>query len=203
MYSVKPPYLIKILSHKLFTWQIKTGDKIIYLTFDDGPTGELTPWILETLKEYEAKATFFVVGHNAEKRPDLVKAILEAGHSIGNHTFNHLNGKKTANSEYYDNIEEADRLIKSKLFRPPYGRIKISQAKQLKAKYQIVMWSVLSGDFDRKITKEKCLRNAIINTNKGSIIVFHDNIKAKENLLFALPAYLKHYSDLGFRFESL
>ncbi|MCF8296226.1 MAG: polysaccharide deacetylase family protein [Saprospiraceae bacterium] len=203
MYLVKPPYLIKLLTKCLFTWQIKTSEKIIYLTFDDGPTNELTPWILETLNKYKAKATFFVVGQNTKDSPNLIKSIVDSGHSLGNHTFNHLNGKKTLNSEYYSNIEKTNEVVKSKLFRPPYGRIKIPQAKHLRKKFQIIMWSVLSGDFDRKITKEKCLRNAINNTKKGSIIVFHDNIKAKENIQFTLPAYLKHYSDLGFRFDGL
>ena len=201
MYLVKPPYFYKILTKKLFTWQINTSKKTIYLTFDDGPTKELTQWILRILKQFNAKATFFVVGNNAQENPNLIKLILNEGHSIGNHTFNHLKSSNSTNKEYFNSIEKSNKVFESKLFRPPYGKIKFSQAKQLESKYQIIMWSVLSGDFDNKISPEKCLKNAINNTTKGSIIVFHDNIKAEKNLKYSLPKYLKHYSDLGFSFD--
>lgn len=184
-------------------WRISKKEKIIYLTFDDGPIPETTNWILSTLKKYQAKATFFCVGDNVRKYPNLYKEILWEGHKVGNHTFNHLNGWKTGTKEYLANIEEAKKYISSRLFRPPHGLIKTSQVQKLKKDYNIVMWNVLSMDYDQKITPEQCLHNVTSNGKPGSIVVFHDSIKSRKNLEYALPETLEYFSVKGYDFESL
>ncbi len=181
-------------------WNIPDKEKNLYLTFDDGPTPEVTPWVLSVLKEFDAKATFFCLGKNVEKYPDIFNNILAQGHSVGNHSYTHLNGWKTKNSIYYQDIEKAQKLIKTDLFRPPYGRIKPSQIKTLKKKYKLIMWDVLSKDYHSKISNEKCLNNVISCSKNGSIIVFHDFIKAKKNLFYVLPKVLEHFHKQGFCF---
>jgi len=208
-YLAKTPNLItKLFKDQI--WSFSTKEKVLYLTFDDGPTPKITDWVLETLKQYNAKATFFCIGKNIEEAPEIFQRILEQGHNIGNHTYNHLNGWKTANKEYLQNILKAEKLIpkskitthKSKIFRPPYGKIKPSQTKLLlKNNYKIVMWSVLSGDFDTTITTEKCLKNVLKNTKNGSIIVFHDSVKAFDKLQIVLPEILEHFSKKGYVFS--
>ena len=208
------PYLIKIPRiitsyYKNYTWRFKTIKKEIYLTFDDGPTTEVTQFVLDTLKEHQAKATFFCIGKNIEKHPELFKKIIKEGHAIGNHTQHHLNGWKTSLDNYINDIETCQNTINqftknSKLFRPAYGRIKKSQAKSLINKgYQIIMWSVLSGDFDTHLSKEKCLDNVVKNTKNGDIIVFHDSEKAFEKLQYLLPLILKYFSEKGFEFMGI
>ncbi len=202
MYLVKTPRFIQNFFPN-FTWRIPSKDKRIFLTFDDGPIPEVTPWVLEQLEQYNAKATFFCVGDNVQKYPEIFKQVLEAGHSVGNHTFNHLNGWGAENIPYFHNIRRCARMVKSSLFRPPYGRLMPKQAQFLQRHYRIIMWDVLSGDFDPKITKEQCLNNVIRNTSKGSIIVFHDSIKAKDKLTYVLPKVLEYYSKMGYTFEAL
>lgn len=182
-----------------YIWLLPNKKKEIYLTFDDGPIPEITEWVLDLLEEHKAKATFFCIGDNIRKNPTIFNKIIAKEHSIGNHTFNHLNGWKTTTQNYFKNTLECQETVNSatkqsvKLFRPPYGKIKSNQAKKLKLLgYKIIMWDVLSGDFDNKISKEKCLKNVIQNIESGSIIVFHDSIKASNNLKYALPKVLTY-----------
>lgn len=201
MYFVKTPFLFKRILPKAI-WDLYTTDPILYLTFDDGPVPETTPWVLSTLKEYNAKATFFCVGENVRKHSALFHELVNGGHSIGNHTFNHLNGWKTSTDKYLENVRQC-REITFPLFRPPYGRLKLSQYQRLLPEFTIVMWDVLSGDFDEKLNGEDCFKNVKNNAQKGSVIVFHDSIKAFPRLKTALPKVLKHFSKKGFRFEAI
>ncbi len=203
MYLIKTPYLIKKLTGKSVIWDFPKGKNQIFLTFDDGPIPELTPLILEILDTYQIKATFFCVGENVFKHSDLYNDILSKGHSVGNHTFNHLNGWKTKNEEYIENIKKAETFINSTLFRPPYGKININQINEVKKDYFTILWTVLSGDFDISLSKENCLQNVIENTTDGAIIVFHDNLKASERVLYALPRFIEHFLKLGFHFEAI
>lgn len=199
---VRPPQLLRRF-YKDSLWRMDKNEPIVYLTFDDGPIPELTPWVLDVLKEYNVKATFFCVGDNIIKNPQLFERILLEGHQVGNHTFNHLKGWKVTNAVYLENIEKCQELTKTNLFRPPYGRIKKSQYKLLSKDYKIVFWDVLSYDYDKFISPKKCLDNSIRYTRNGSIIVFHDNIKAQINLKFALPHYIEHFLKLNYKFAML
>lgn len=185
------------------TWRIPTAEKVLFLTFDDGPIPEITPWVLDQLAEFDAKATFFCVGENVVNHPTVFNRLIEEGHSVGNHTFNHVSGWGTDNLPYFHNIRKAARLVKSSLFRPPYGRLMPSQKNFLQRHYQIVMWDVLSGDYDPNISGENCLENVIDNARPGSIIVMHDSVKAEGNLRFMLPRVLEFYAAKGWRFERL
>lgn len=180
-------------------WGIDTFEKNIYLTFDDGPHPVATAFVLDELKKYNAKATFFCIGKNVESNPGLYDRIITEGHGTGNHTQNHLNGWQTADEVYLDDVKLAARNIQSVLFRPPYGRIRSRQARRLND-YKIVMWDVLSGDFDLSISKEACLQNVLKNTGSGSIVVFHDSEKAWENLRYSLPQVLEHFSKKEYKF---
>lgn len=202
MYLVKSPFFLKKY-YSNFVWKIPTTEKIIYLTFDDGPTPEITEWTLATLKTFNAKATFFCVGSNVAKHPEIFQQIISDGHAIGNHTHHHLNGWHTDNEVYLRNIKKCEEVVKSNLFRPPYGRIKKSQYELIKEVYKVIMWDVLSGDFDSKTSPEKCLSNVINNTTEGSVVVFHDSLKAADNLKFTLPKVLSHFAEQGYRFEKL
>lgn len=184
------------------TWKIKTEEKIAYLTFDDGPHPEVTPYVLDELKKYNAKATFFCVGKNLQLFPEISERIIAEGHALGNHTFHHLNGWTTHDELYMESIEQTRSLTSgSNLFRPPYGKIKKSQIRKIKTRYRIIMWNVLSFDFDRDTSPEKCLQNVITQVKPGSIIVFHDSDKAFNNLKDSLPGTLKFLRDNGFRTE--
>ena len=202
MYLVKTPQFIQNLFPN-FIWKVPTTDKVLYLTFDDGPIPEVTPWVLDQLDQYQAKATFFCVGDNVRKHPEVFSQVMLGGHSVGSHTFHHLNGWGTENIPYFHNVRRGANLVHSDLFRPPYGRLKPKQAQFLQRHYQIVMWDVLSGDFDPQLSREQCLENVLQNSQKGSIIVFHDSLKAEDKLTYVLPKVLKHFSDLGYRFERL
>ncbi len=206
-YFVKTPWWIKRI-FPFYTWSIPTKEKILYLTFDDGPHPEITPYVLKELKKYNALATFFCIGKNVLAWPDIYKQIVDEGHTVGNHTQNHLNGWKTPNDVYMRDIAEAANYIDSNLFRPPYGRITLFQAKNLRAalkgrKAKVIMWDVLSADFDEDITIEKSLQNVIFRSSPGSIIVFHDSEKAFQKLSYVLPKILYHFSERGFQFLSL
>jgi peptidoglycan/xylan/chitin deacetylase (PgdA/CDA1 family) len=204
-YFVQTPQWLKKVYNK-YTWDFFGAKKAIYLTFDDGPHPTATPFVLNELDKYNAKATFFCIGKNVIEQPDIYNKIISAGHAVGNHTFNHLNGWKTGNSEYVENILEAETCITSDLFRPPYGKVKKAQVKLLHASnpnFRVIMWSVLSGDFDKNKTPEQCLKNVIKNTKSGSIIVFHDSDKAFKNLEYSLPLVLEYFSEKGYRFEKI
>ncbi len=184
-------------------WQMPEGEKTLYLTFDDGPNPEVTPLVLALLEKYGAKATFFCVGDNVRKHSETYRQLLEAGHLAGNHSFNHLNGWKTAHSKYYENVLEAGKLIDSEWFRPPYGRITPTQIQSLKKEFRIVMWTILSYDFDHETSVEQCTRNVLDNLCDGAIIVFHDSKKAQKNMLPSLEATLLEGMKNGFTFERL
>ena len=184
-------------------WKVDETQKTIYLTFDDGPIPETTEWILKTLQQFNAKATFFCVGDNVRKYPELFQQILDEGHLVGNHTYNHLNGWNTSVDEYIENVEKAAKLIKSNLFRPPRGMIRIDQAQKLLEKYHIVMWNVLSVDYDKDVSPQQCLKNVTSNAKAGSIVVFHDSLKAQKNMQYALPKTLEYYAEKGYLFAKL
>ncbi len=198
----KSPLILKKLFPELL-WEVKTREKTIYLTFDDGPNPNTTHWILDCLKKYNVVATFFCVGENVCNYPELYNELVNKGHTTGNHTYNHINGWNTTTGKYAENIAKAENFIESKLFRPPYGRITPAQIKTLKKDYKIVMWSVLTYDYDRKVTAEKCLNNSIVHTKPGSIIVFHDSNKAFDKLKFVLPLFLEHFINKGYSFKTL
>ncbi|MEZ0005322.1 peptidoglycan/xylan/chitin deacetylase (PgdA/CDA1 family) [Flavobacterium sp. 28YEA47A] len=209
---VKTNWFIKWAFPK-YIWDIPNNAKTIYLTFDDGPIPEITEWVLDLLKENNIKATFFCIGNNIEKHPGIFQKIIQEGHAIGNHTFNHLKGWKTAKKEYIENTVLCEKAIqqyannnghRSKLFRPPYGKIKLSQAKLLqRLGYTIIMWDVISMDFDKNITPKECLENVTKNTSSGSVIVFHDSIKAFGNLQIVLPEAIRYLKEKGFVFDKI
>ena len=206
-YFVKTPGWLKRI-YDSYIWSIPESDKVLYLTFDDGPHPEATPFVLKELKKHNALATFFCIGKNVVSYPAIYKQIINEGHSVGNHTYNHLNGWKTVNDEYLKDIALASHEIDSNLFRPPYGRITSFQAKNLKSamngkKPKIIMWDVLSGDFDIDCTPQQCLSNVLLATVSGSIIIFHDSEKAFPNLAYTLPRILNYFSEKGYLFKSL
>lgn len=204
LYLINTPWWLR-KAYGGCTWHLPTKEKILYLTFDDGPHPEATTFVLDTLSRYHAKATFFCIGKNVVEQPILYSRILDEGHRVGNHTHNHLNGWKVDNDTYFKNITEARKHIDSDLFRPPYGRISPFQIKLIKEKLQmeIIMWSVLSGDFDPAINEEKCLRNVVQHGAPGKMVVFHDSAKALQKLTYCLPRVLQHFSEKGYRFESI
>ena len=234
------PIKTPLVAKKMFPnyiWDIAATDKTIYLTFDDGPTPEITNWTLNTLKAFDAKATFFCIGNNIEKHPDIFQNILKEGHTIGNHTLNHIKGWKTKTKDYLQDISEAQKIIHSQilnsksqisnthnseiknhqpalsevegskvvnLYRPPYGQIKPKQGRKLiEQGYKIIMWDILSFDWDKNVTKETCLNNVINKATKGSIIVFHDSIKASKNMQYTLPKVLEHFNKLDYTFKAI
>jgi len=176
-------------------WRLKgqqrEDDDSVYLTFDDGPTPGVTTWVLDQLRQYDAKGTFFCLGKNVEKYPDLYRQIIDEGHAVGNHTYSHLKGWQTNNTEYYNDIQLANDLMSSTLFRPPYGSIKTSQIKNISEEFNIVMWDVLSQDYSQTIAPQKVLSNVLGSVKGGSIVVFHDSLKAQPNLNYVLPRMLK------------
>lgn len=190
-------------------WKVKDADEALYLTFDDGPIPEITPWVLDCLQEHNAKATFFCIGKNVNAHSHILQRILAEGHAVGNHTLDHLNGWKTNNDEYFSNIAQCDAILSSfgikpnGLFRPPYGKLTPMQYVYLKKQYKIVMWDVLSFDFDLTIAKEKVLGNVLTHAEPGSVIVFHDSLKAMDKVRFVLPQLLTHFAKLGYKFKSL
>lgn len=202
MYLVKTPAIVKWIYPSL-VWHIPTKDKVIYLTFDDGPDKKVTPEVLELLTSFGAKASFFCVGEKVKQNKDLFSELLNQNHVAGNHTYHHLKGRKVSVKEYTENINNANHYIHSTIFRPPYGSITRKQIAEVKKEYKLIMWSVLTGDFDKKLSKEKVLRNSIKSTGKGSIVVFHDNAKFRKKMLYALEGCLNHFAALGYNFEAI
>lgn len=202
MYLARSHALLKAL-FKERVWNVPGSGKELYLTFDDGPIPGVTPWVLDTLAQHQAKATFFVIGRNAATNPALLARIRAEGHCVGNHTWDHLNGWKTSTFAYLRNVLRCQGVTGSRLFRPPYGKLTREQARALRTRFDIVMWEVLSADFDTAITGERCLKNVIRHTRPGSIIVFHDSLKAEARLRIALPKVLEHFAGQGYRFCAL
>lgn len=186
-----------------YVWRIHTREQVLYLTFDDGPIAEVTPWVLDELARYDAKATFFCIGRNCAAMPWIMDRIRAEGHGVGNHTWDHPRGRKTGTAEYVANVAAAEPWIRTRAFRPPYGSITRTQLRDLRARYDTVMWDVLSNDFDTRLDGERCARNVVRHARPGSIVVFHDSLKAEPRLRTALPAVLKHFAENGYRFAAL
>ena len=204
-YLVKTPWWLKKIYPGL-VWQMPAEEKTIYLSFDDGPHPEITPFVLEQLKRYDARATFFCIGKNVNEYPQIYRQILMEGHRVGNHTQNHLNGWKVADDRYIANVLEAAKYIDSDLFRPPYGRIGALQSRVLREapyNYKIVMWEVLSGDFDLSLNAQQCAENVTRRARAGSIVVFHDSEKAFDRLKDALPLVLEYFAGKGYKFAAI
>lgn len=185
------------------TWRRSSSSKVIYLTFDDGPVPDVTPLVLDLLDKYNVKATFFCVGENVRKYPELYKEILRRGHRTGNHTFNHIKGFNVPTSEYVANVDKAAEYIDSNLFRPPYGRIKRNQIRKLKSRYEIIMWDLLTFDYSQKMEKEAIMNRVKHQSRNGSIVVFHDSLKAKNNMLSVLPLAIEFWNSKDYTFELL
>ncbi len=199
----RPPFLLRLLTSGCVNWKGPGRDKCIYLTFDDGPIPEVTPWVLETLSAFDAKATFFCVGDNVNRHSDIYQQVLAAGHRVGNHSFHHLKGWSTPKESYLQDVEKAHLLIESRLYRPPHGQLTIPLIRSLRKSYSIVMWSVLSYDFNTSLSPEKCLEILLKHTRPGDIVVFHDSLKAEPRMKYALPLFLKYFQSKGFDFRSL
>ena len=206
MYFIKTPFWLRLI-YRSCIWRKPTQDRVLYFSFDDGPHPEATPFVLEQLALFNAKASFFCIGKNVQLYPEIYDSITTAGHVVGNHTQNHMNGWENTTANYIADIKEATKSISSNLFRPPYGRISFLQIKALRSDpslpQQIMMWDVLSGDFDITITGEQCAQNVIQHAGPGSIIVFHDSAKAMDRLRIALPKVLLHFSNLGYQFKAV
>jgi peptidoglycan/xylan/chitin deacetylase (PgdA/CDA1 family) len=205
LYLTYSPFWLKWF-YPTLTWHKSRKEKFVYFTFDDGPIPVVTPFVLNTLKKYNCKATFFCIGDNIAKHPSILSDVIADGHTVGNHTYNHLNGWNSSNKNYIENVLKGSKLTSTRIFRPPYGRIKKSQIKEIKKQSpstEVIMWDVLSGDFDKRISKEQCVRNVLKHCKNGSIIVFHDSLKAFERLEYALPKVLENLSKKGFEFRTL
>jgi peptidoglycan/xylan/chitin deacetylase (PgdA/CDA1 family) len=199
------PRIPRILQWLLpgYVWRVRGPEKVLYLTFDDGPIAELTPWVLDRLAEHGAKATFFCLGRNCAFAPQVVERIREEGHALGNHTWDHPRGRRTNTWSYLRNVVKAEPLTSSRVFRPPYGSITFAQTRALRKRYSIILWDVLSGDYDVRLTGEHCAKRVLANARPGSIIVFHDSLKAEPRLRIALPIVLTHFAAQGYRFAAL
>lgn len=183
------------------TWRMDKQERSVYLTFDDGPIPEATPFILSVLREHGVKATFFMVGDNVRKHPELFQQVVSEGHRIGNHTFNHMGGFRHTSKTYYANAEKANELLHTNLFRPPHGWMRYDQYFWLARKYRIVMWDVVTRDYSRWMTPEDVLANVRRYSRNGSIITFHDSLKSIERLHYALPRAIQWLSDQGYSFK--
>lgn len=202
MYIVRPSYLLRKIYPKAI-WRMPSNEKKIYLTFDDGPVPVITPWVLDVLKRENIKATFFCVGENVSKNTEIYKRILDEKHAVGNHTYNHIKGWNAHGNQYIRNVIKCAEVVNSRLFRPPYGRIKKSQLALITKQYSVIMWDVLSGDYDKNTDPEQCLKNVVNNVRNGSVIVFHDSFKAQKNMEYALPKVIQFAKEQGFSFEIL
>ena len=199
---VRLPGFITTL-YKSAVWRLPDAEKVVYLTFDDGPVPDVTPWVLDLLKKECIRATFFCVGENVMKHPEVYRRVLADGHAVGNHTYNHWQGLKHSDEDYFRNVEKAAEYIDSDLFRPPHGWLKTSQYRFLKKSYKIVMWDLISCDYDRQLTPNQVFRNVTDFVRPGSIITFHDSIKAQPNLTEVLPRAIKWMKEQGYRFEAI
>lgn len=210
LYFTKTPWWLKGLYPRC-VWNIPSTEQVLYLTFDDGPNATATPYVLDQLNKYQAKATFFCIGKNVVEHPEIYRRITDEGHRVGNHTFNHFNGWKVRDEDYLQNILQAGKFIDSNLFRPPYGKITRFQVKLLSgiknspssSNFRIIMWDVLSGDFDTTLSYEECAVNVVKNARAGSIIVFHDSDKAFPRMKDALPRVLEYFSKKGYVFDAI
>lgn len=202
MYLSKTPAILKPLASDL-VWDIRTSKKEVFLTFDDGPIPEVTPLVLDILDSYNAKGTFFCVGENVERNPQVFQEVIDRGHAVGNHTYKHENGWRTTQLSYLKSAVKCSQLVDSVLFRPPYGRIRKQQANTLKKRFNLIMWDVLSGDFDVNRTADECYSGLVRYTKPGSVVVFHDSLKAKDRVLEALPKYLEFLANEGYSCEIL
>ena len=198
---VKTPSIAKYLFPSL-VWKKNTDQKKIWITFDDGPDEKVTPYLINVLAEFNIKATFFIIGNQAKKNPELVKLIINSGHKIGNHSFSHLNGFSTNNNKYLEDVEQAKKYIDSDIFRPPYGKITPLQIKNLKKDFKIIMWDIMSWDFKENISSNKIYKNVINNIENGSIILFHNNLKSYENLKKSLKIILKKLKEQEYQFST-
>ena len=196
------PDIVKFL-WKDVVWRMNPAEKVIYLTFDDGPNPQITPQVLDILDEHGVKATFFCVGDNVRKYPDTFSEVTSRGHAVGNHTFNHIKGFKFSTADYVANVQKASEYIKSRILRPPHGQIKFSQVRALKKNYKIIMWDLITFDYDKNVTPEQISRIVKKQTRNGSIVVFHDSLKAERNVLNVLPVALNFWKNQGYDFRLL
>lgn len=198
----QPPFVYRMLYPETI-WRIPGKEKTVYLTFDDGPIPEVTPWVLDILDHYDVKATFFCVGDNVARNPHLFEELKRRGHQVGNHTMNHIQGIKFGVSGYLKNVDKADKYIDSIFFRPPHGHMKLAQVRALRHRYRIIMWDVVTRDYSKKLDPELVLENVKKYTRNGSIVVFHDSLKAEKNLRYVLPKAIEWLLENGYRFETL
>lgn len=202
MYLVQTPSIVQKLFYKL-EWSYPTTEKKMYLTFDDGPNPHTTPIILDMLQRYDAKATFFCVGDNIRKHPEIYERLKDSEHRLGNHTYHHLNGWYTDFDQYLEDVNEADTVLETPLFRPPYGKLTIQQARHLSRKRRVIMWDVLSGDFDKNVSPDQCFANVVNAAKSGSVVVFHDSVKTIDTVKVVLPSVLEYFSKQGYTFEAI
>lgn len=202
MFIERPPFIYRMYFSEAL-WRIPQSEKTVYLTFDDGPIVQVTPWVLHTLKQYDVSATFFCTGDNVARNPHLFDSLRTEGHQVGNHTMSHVQGIKMNTADYLRNIEKANDLIQSPLFRPPHGFMRPGQFAAIKEKYTTVMWDVVTRDYSRKLTGDDVFANVKRYTRNGSIIVFHDSLKAQKNMQYALPRSIEWLLENGYRFETL
>lgn len=202
MFIEQPPWFYRVLFPGV-TWRVPSSKKCVYLTFDDGPIPEVTPWVLDILEQYGVKATFFMVGDNVRKHPDVYRMVIERGHHVGNHTFNHIQGIRYLTKNYVANVEKAAGYISGRLFRPPHGHMRVPQLLRLRKEYRIVMWDVVTRDYNRKLSPERVLENVKRYARNGSIIVFHDSLKAENNMRWAMPRAIAWLKEQGYEFKTL
>ncbi|SHF77563.1 Peptidoglycan/xylan/chitin deacetylase, PgdA/CDA1 family [Dysgonomonas macrotermitis] len=203
MFIEQPPFFYRFLFPGGIWRMPSKEEKVIYLTFDDGPIPEITPWVLDLLDRYNIKATFFCVGDNVKKHPEEYEEVLRRGHTVGNHTFNHVQGIRTLSKNYIKNTEKAAEYIKSTLFRPPHGHMRLPQFFKLRKDYHIILWDVVTRDYSKRQTPEEVLDNVKHYARNGSVIVFHDSVKAEKNMKYALPLAIEWLKEQGYVFKTI
>ena len=202
MFIEQPPWFYRALFPGA-TWRIPSEERCVYLTFDDGPIPEVTPWVLDTLDTYGVKATFFMVGDNVRKHPDVFRLVVERGHAVGNHTFNHIQGIRYRTRNYVANVDKAGLLIPGSLFRPPHGHMRLAQVFRLRKSHRIVMWDVVTRDYSPHLSPQQVLENVKRYTRNGSILVFHDSLKAERNMRWAMPLAIEWLLEQGYQFKRI